>query len=189
VTIPEPQTDHSPQGFLRDLVKILPLGLALASTPIIIRLADLQPPWPAGIENASAVLVLLSALLSWRFARDVSDATLKRMLVIAGAGTIVFLIVYLALASLFIVRSTDGAHRVVAGYACTPEASLVYRENCPKLGADALSDATWDPALLWTASSLTVVRVALVTLWMLFTISLMGALGALVAKRAVNRAA
>jgi hypothetical protein len=89
-------------------------------------------------------------------------------LAVAGAALLAYLLLY----SFFVETVPGTGVRVVRGYVCTPDALLVYKESCPDLPRDALRDAEWESATLWTRSSVTMVRMALMASWLAFAAGL-----------------
>ena len=124
-----------------------------------------DPPWPNGIGYGSAALVAGGA--AWaHFGAGPGAIVSKRWVRAIAAGLVVIAVAYLSLHSLYVETIPGTAVRVVKGYACTPDALLVYGDSCPALGRDALRDAEWEAATLWTGSSVMVVRVGLAAAWL-----------------------
>jgi hypothetical protein len=169
------------EDFLRNLVKVLGVGAAFASIPLFASLAALQPPWPPAIGYVSAGLVLLASLAVWEWTRNSGRVRRRRWVIAATVLTLGGLFVYLVLFSLFVETIADTDMRVVRGFACTPDAQLVYGDACPDLPSDALRDAEWEPLNLWTRSSVTIVRLLLTASWLAFTAGLVAAVGVIVA--------
>ena len=162
----------------RDVAPRLPLGggskwvplvaiALLVAAPLLAAAAALDPPWPAHFGLVSAMLVAAcgaSAHLGLSVLPPLSGRVLRRLvpaLVLGG------LVTYLALASLFVEAIPGTGVRLVKGFVCTPDASLVYGNSCPGLSRDALRDADWEAATLWTGPSLLVARLSLVISWLL----------------------
>ena len=138
----------------------------LIAAPVLAAAGGLDPPWPAHFGYVSAAFV--AAVAGWAHYR--ARARTPRWLIPAliGAG----LLGYLALASLFVESVPLSDVRLVKGFACTADARLVYGDGCPALNRDALRDAEWEPATLWTASSLLAARMALVASWLVLVAGL-----------------
>jgi hypothetical protein len=173
--------------YLRDLIKVLGIGAAFASIPLLVALAGLQPPWPPAIGQVSAALVLLASLAAWEWVRASALKTRRRWIVMATLLTLSGLFAYLILYSLFVETVTGTDLRVVRGYTCTSEALAVYRNQCPELPRDALRDAEWEAPVLWTRGSITMVRIGLAATWLVFTAGLICAVGSIVAGRKLGR--
>lgn len=169
--------------YLKTLIKVLGIGAAFASIPLIAAFAELQPPWPPAIGHVSAALILLSSLLAWEWTRRSRLKHRRTWIVLAVAATLIGLFGYLILYSYFVEPMPGDQGRVVRGYDCTPPARLVYGELCPDLPRDALADAEWEALVLWTRSSVTTARIGLAAAWLLFTAGLIAAVGAIVAGR------
>jgi hypothetical protein len=159
---PPPATQAREPAWL----SILSLAL-LVATPAVAALLRLDPPWPNRIGYVSAALVAAGAgavhyrpSLPNRPARTWAGR-------IAAAAVVAGLIAYFVLSSLYVETIPRSGVRVVKGFACTKDALLVYGAACPDLGRDALRDAEWEPTNLWTASSVTMVRIALLASWLL----------------------
>jgi len=169
--------------YLSNIAKVLGVGAAFASLPFFASLTSLQPPWPPAIGFVSTALVLLASLVIWEWTRNSRVHNRRRLIAIAASLTIVGLMAYLIMYSLFVEEVSGSDARVIRGYECTRAAAMVYPEDCPDLPPDALPGAEWDSAQLWTRSSITAVRLALTISWLLFTAGLIGAVGAVVAGR------
>ena len=167
----------------------LPLaGLALLTgTPLLAAAAALDPPWPAHFGFVSAALVAGGAAAAHFGQLGVgrTGARLRRALI--PALVLGGLIAYLALASLFVEAIPGTGVRVVKGFVCTPDAALVYGNSCPGLSRDALRDAEWEAATLWTAPSLLVARLSLLVAWLLLVGGLALAAAAVEARRISGR--
>lgn len=141
------------------------LGLLMAM-PVLAGLLALDPPWPNEAGYVSVGLVAAGAgAAHYRvpLLERAGRPWLRRLtVVLIGAG----LLAYLILTSLFVETIPRSGVRVIKGFVCTPDALLVYGRSCPNLGRDALRDAEWEAATLWTGGSLTLVRVGLVMSWL-----------------------
>jgi hypothetical protein len=169
--------------YLKNLVKVLAIGASFAALPFFASLAALEPPWPPSIGYVSAALVLVASLIVWEWTRKARVVHRRRWIVVAAALTLVGLLSYLILYSLFVEPIPGRDLRVVRGYECTRQALLLYPDDCPHLGREVLQDAEWEAPVLWTRSSLTMTRVALAAAWLVFMMGLITAIGAIVAGR------
>ena len=168
--------------YLKNLLKVLGLGAAFATLPLFVSLAELQPPWPPAIGHVSAALVLMASLVVWEWTRRSKIKHRRRWILSGIALTLVGLLAYLTLYSIFIEPMPQGG-RVVRGYQCTGRALEVYADLCPDLPREALQDAEWEALVLWTRSSVTIARMSLAVSWLLWTAGLITCLGAIVAGR------
>ena len=138
---------------------------ALVALPAGAAFLAFDPPWPSGIGYASVALVAGAA--GWQhFSGGRGDWLTMRGARVIGVVLVVVAIAYLSLFSLFVETIPESGVRVVKGFTCTPDALLVYGNSCPALGRDALRDAEWEAATLWTGTSVMLVRVGLVTGWL-----------------------
>ena len=169
--------------YLKNLLKVLGVGAAFASLPLFASLAALEPPWPPAIGYVSAALILLASLIAWEWTRKSRQVHRRRWIMSGLALTLVGLLSYLILYSMFVEPIPGAGERVVRGYECTRQAQLVYRDECPDLSRDALKDAEWEALVLWTRSSVTIARVLLTLSWLVFMTGLITCLGAIVSGR------
>lgn len=153
------------------------LTALLIAIPALAALLGLDPPWPNYAGYVSAGIVALGAGAAHYSSPDPGRARNRWARAVIWVSLASGLIVYLVLSSLFIETIPRSGVRIVKGFVCTPDALLVYGKSCPNLGRDALRDAEWEAATLWTGTSLTIVRIGLVMSWM----SLVGGLAVIAA--------
>lgn len=173
--------------YFKDLLKVLALASALATVPLIAAFAKLQPPWPPAIEYVSAVFIVVCALIVWEWVRR-SRRSIRRGFIVAGLLlTVGGVATYLPVYSGYVTSDDSSDRRVVRGSACTAEAQLLYRDQCPDLPDEALREAGWNAELLWTRASILSSRMWLVGTWLCFITGLIAIVGASVAGRPTNR--
>jgi hypothetical protein len=170
-------------SYLRNLTGVLATGAAFAALPLFASLADLQPPWPPAIGYVSAAFVLIGSLAAWEWTRAAKVRNRRLWIIIATGVTLLGLVSYLTLYSMFIEIIPASGIRVIRGYECTSDALLLYGDQCPDLPRQALQDASWETVDLWTRSSVTKVRLGLAFSWLIFTAGLVLAVGSIVAGR------
>ena len=153
----------------------------LVAAPVLAAVAGLDPPWPAHFGYVSAAIVAAGA--GWAHYRTRAKTPRWLIPTLVGAG----LLAYLSLASLFVESVPMTDVRLVKGFTCTADARLVYGDGCPALNRDALRDAEWEPATLWTASSLLAARMALVASWLVLVAGLALAAAAVEQRRIAGR--
>ena len=169
--------------YLKNLLKVLGVGAAFATLPLFASLAKLEPPWPPAIGYVSAALILLASLIAWEWNRKSRQVHRRRWIVAGLALTLLGLLSYLILYSMFIEPIPGSDERVVRGYECNARALAVHGDLCPDLPREALMDAEWEALALWTRSSVTVARVLLTLAWLVFVTGLIACIGAIVAGR------
>lgn len=144
------------------LVRATAGGAVLALLLLAAWLGGLTPPdsaigWIAPLlALAIPAAVVGSGQVKWWLKRSVQAALLA--LLIAAAG------LYGWASSAYVIAGENGAP-LVRGTECTPDARLVFESDCPDLPSDALADAAYDPAQLWTAASIGRVRLMLGASW------------------------
>ena len=139
-------------------------GVVLALLLLAAWIGGLAPPAsPMGWLAALVVLAIPAGVIGsgqakWWTKRGVQGALLA--LLVTAAAT------YGWAHSSYVIVGEQGAP-LVRGTECTPDAKLVYESECPDLPSDALIDAAYDEAALWTAGSIGRVKLMLGTAWML----------------------
>ena len=173
--------------YLKDLLKILAFAASVATIPLLVAFAGLQPPWPPAVEYVSAVFILMAALAMWEWGRAAKTGVRRRLIIAGMVLTVAGIGAYLPLYSLYVVDVPNSKERVVRGTECTANARLLYPDSCPNLPPEALPSAEWNPETLWTSGSIMRVRLGLVAGWLGFTAGLIAFVGAVIAGRPVRR--
>lgn len=139
-------------------------GAVLALLLLAAWLGGLAPPGsPAGWLAALLALAIPAGAVAsggnGLWSRGAMRGALLALLVGAAAG-------YGWTRSAYVIAGENGAP-LVRGSECTPDARLVFESACPDLPSDALADAAYDPAALWTAASIGRVKSILAAAWTL----------------------
>jgi hypothetical protein len=174
------------EAYLKRVTGVLAIGAAFASIPLFASLSRLEPPWPPAIGYVSSAMVLVGSLIAWEWTRAARKAHRRRWIVVATALTLAGLLAYLTLYSMFVENIPGASDRLVRGYECTGDTRQMLElrgEVCSDLSLEALEDTGWEPGELWTQSSITAVRLGLVSSWLIFTAGLVVIVGAIVAGR------
>lgn len=149
-----------------------PLALAALAVAVCLALpvgaiwAQISPPWPRGVPLITVVIEAAAIGFAFQMLRASPPKTVRRTILSASVALAVLLSVYLVLVSYFTYETPTTKQLWAKGFTCTPEATLVYKDKCPDLGIDELKDAEYEAERLWTARSVTVIRVALVISWL-----------------------
>jgi hypothetical protein len=144
------------------LVRAATGGAVLALLLLAAWLGGLAPPaspigWLAALfALAIPAGVVASGRAAWWTGRAAQGALLA--LLLAAAAT------YGWAHSAYVIEGAQGMP-LVRGTTCTPDAKLVYESQCPDLPSDALADAAYDAAALWTAGSIGQVKLMLASAW------------------------
>ncbi|APZ98753.1 hypothetical protein BWQ93_09790 [Sphingopyxis sp. QXT-31] len=139
-------------------------GAVLALLLLAAWLGGLAPPAsPVGWLAALVALAIPAGVIGsgqakWWTKRGVQGALLALFVVAAAT--------YGWAHSGYVIAGEQGAP-LVRGTECTPDARLVYESECPDLPSDALIDAAYDEAALWTAGSIGRIKLMLGAAWML----------------------
>jgi hypothetical protein len=155
-----------------------------AAVPFAAQLASLSPPWPEGIVVITSIAELVALIVVYQFIKANRRIMVNRTILIATLALIAFGISYLALNAGYTFRVPTTKERFVRGYVCTANAELVFKEKCPSLDMDDLASAAYEADRLWTPKSITVMRVSLVSLWLMVFTSLSVVIGSFVVYQA-----
>jgi TIR domain len=155
--------------------------------PFIGAFIGLSPPWPRGAAVITAIVTVIATILFFSLLKPVSFRSLNRAIVASALGLTTLASTYLVAVSLFTYQTPTTKEHWAKGYACSAEALVVYKDKCPNLGIDELREAEFEAERLWTAQSVTVVRLILVLLWLGAFVAVSAILGGLLAHRARAR--
>jgi len=151
-----------------DLRSPLPYVIvAGALLPMVAAWLGVAPPWPTGSQYFTLALEAILVGATAAALHGVSRGLLRRLVVASTVVLVLGGMTYLAGFNTFtFVTPTTGEHWV-KGYVCTPEALSLpgYKEKCPFLDKDELSQAEYEAQRLWTLPSITAVKVSLAALW------------------------
>jgi hypothetical protein len=162
----------------------LAVGGGLA-TPALGSLAAIAPPWPPGVAFLSTVVVAVTIAVAFQVLRSRTATAMRRTFLASALLLGLASATYLLAVSFFVYQTPTTKERWAKGYTCTPEAVLLYKDKCPNLGVDELRGAEYEAERLWTASSVAVVKVSLVALWLLALIALAIQIGNFLAQHGV----
>lgn len=147
--------------------KILSWALGSAILPLLIGLVSLAPPWPDGAIQITSLLQTMVVLIVYHVISRRTKKFVGTILLTCFAIVLLFSMIYLSLLSEFVYQEPISKLRGIKGFICTKEASLVYSELCPLLNDRILSRGEWDATNFWTLQSITIVRLALITTWLM----------------------
>jgi hypothetical protein len=136
------------------------------AVPFVAALAALSPPWPPSIVLVTAVTELVALIYVYQFLKKARRKSINRILAVSGFLLVVFGASYLVAVSLYTYEVPTTHERFVKGYACTADASAVFKQRCPDLGIDELKTAEYEASRLWTERSIAVMRITIVALWL-----------------------
>lgn len=165
-------------------VKTLWAWMAVAaSVPLLANLAGLAPPWPSAIAYLTAIFEILMLIWAYHNFKGAGKIIIGKIINIGIPVLFVLLIGYLYVFSNFTYEIEGTGELGIRGYECTEKALRLYSEECPYIKPDNIKKAEWDPTILWTGDSISVVRTMLVTFWILVFIVLTSILGAFVVRQ------
>jgi hypothetical protein len=154
--------------------------ITTAALPLLAAAIGLAPPWPRG---AAAMTAIIGAFATGLVYHLVKERMINRLMRLAALALPITACGYLAAMSFFTFQTPTTKEHWAKGFVCTADAVAVYRDKCPNLGIDELRATEYQAERLWTSQSVTVVRVALVVLWMGIFVSVAIILGSFLASR------
>ncbi|GAC1501206.1 MAG: hypothetical protein NVS1B14_05510 [Vulcanimicrobiaceae bacterium] len=144
-----------------------PYVIALAlGLPFVAAALGFAPPWPRGmhiVTSAGEAALMVALVNTLRFA---NRGLLRRLATAASTVLAVSCLAYVTAGATFTYVTPRTGEHWVKGYVCTPEAAALYKSKCPFLGKDELQGAEYEAERLWTLPSITVVKVAMIALWL-----------------------
>lgn len=167
---------------LRELERFWAWIVAAAALPFLASLAQITPPWPPGITIITTAATLITLVLCYQTVRGKSRRNATKLLKKLSICLGIVALIYVFAISEYVVRGPDDI-ALVKGFICTGIAEQTFAELCPFLGAEQLKTAQWDPELLWTGSSISVVRTLLVAAWVATFVLLSAVLAAFIVHR------
>jgi hypothetical protein len=155
-------------------------GTALPFTGAFI---GLSPPWPRGAAVITAIVTVTAIILFFSLLKQVSFRSLIRSTILSAVVLAILASSYLVAISLFTYQTPTTMEHWAKGYVCSAESLVVYKDKCPNLGIDELREAEFEAERLWTAQSVTVVRLILLLLWLAAFVAISAIMGCLLAHR------
>jgi hypothetical protein len=155
------------------------MGGAVA-VPLVDYVARLGPPWPwaAGVPIITSIVELLTLILVFHFCSRSRRKAVSRRLVLMLVLLLVGFGTYLYVNSSFTFSSPVDGDKHVKGFALKPDvAPLITAEYSED---DALKGVEYRPEEVWTASSISLVRLSLLFLWLLSFACLSGIIASFV---------
>lgn len=138
--------------------------------PMVTIWIDVVPPPVSVTSVTTSTLELLAAIWVFQFWYRMSEPSLERRMKIAILCFSLGLVCFLGLSQSFVVSPGSGQERVIMGYAVRPDVVPVLNSS---YGVDdALRDNQYDPEKVWTRQSISVVKNALLLLWIFTFVSL-----------------
>jgi hypothetical protein len=143
-----------------------------AAVPLVDYAVRLGPPWPlaTGVPIITFIAELLTLICTFHFwyhssRRQVSSRIIASLILLS-----LFFGAYLYVDSSFTYSSPVNGEKYVKGFRLRPDvASLISTDFTPD---DALKSAEYNPAEVWTSSTITAMSLILLCLWLLSFISL-----------------
>src|SRR5579871_1875644 len=135
------------------------------SAPFITAFLDVIPPWPKGIAPITALVELLTLICAFQFLGSAGRRRLNRLMIISLLVVIMTGIAYLTLFIRFTFEIPTTKTIAASGFSCTAEALAVYRGVCPLASKEVLAAAQYEAPQIWQSWSIDVVRLSLLSVW------------------------
>jgi hypothetical protein len=152
--------------FLAQYWQLLAWALAASAVPLVAALASLTPAWPSGIAEVTAVAQLVVLALVFQLLRSGRRNVVSRIMVRWTIILCLLVPIYLLLIALFTYSEPISKRRFTKGFECTEHAKLVFPKECPLLGTDEISTASYEEDTLWTTRSVSAVKVLIDVMWL-----------------------
>jgi hypothetical protein len=113
----------------------------------------------------TAIVSLLAIFFAYQIAAGAVDRLRRALMIGAAVVAVLAAVGYAAGVALYTYQAPKTGQLSAKGFECTRDAALVYKDQCPALGPDALAEAAYQGGYLWTAGSIGLVEAALAGLW------------------------
>lgn len=147
----------------------LTIGGAIAA-PLVDLALKVGPPWPQGVPFISSISELLALIYIFHFWFSKSRKKLKTRMVVFLILCCLSLLMYLVLYSSYTFVSPATSNRYVKGFVLRPEVQELITNEFTE--DDALVGAEYDPKEVWKPWSITAMRVAILSFWLMMFVSL-----------------
>lgn len=150
------------------------------AVPLVDYVMRLGPPWPwaGGVPIITSVAELLTLICAFHFWSRSSRKGSSRQMVLLIVLLVICFGAYLYCNSTYTFASPVDNEKHAKGFTLRPDvAPLIAPDYTPD---DALESAEYRPEEVWTASSITIMRLTLLFLWLLSFISLSAAIASFV---------
>lgn len=156
-------------AFLRRLTAVLAAGAALAATPLLARLLNLQPPlsFGAGLSAFASILIFISALVAFCWGHAWPAARCRSVAGCSMAAAALSGVAYIILYQMLTIDIGHGELKV-RGFFCQDWAAKEY-PICPRLTSEELGQGRFNPAAFYTSESLAQAEYALLLTWLVLT--------------------
>lgn len=154
--LPDSAVAPRPRGAKAQLVAAMPAalgGMGVAALMAAIWAAGLAPP-ATGVALVGIGLAALIAPAAFAAGVGRRIARMRWGMPVLAAVLLLALMLFGWAFGQYVVGGPPAGGMLLRGSDCTDDAALVYGAACPDLPAEALVDAGWDPAMLWTPASI-----------------------------------
>ncbi|WP_139110475.1 hypothetical protein [Pseudomonas syringae] len=162
-------------NIVREVKKIALVAVGgLVLLPILAGLGGYTPPWPSGIAVITSLAELVILIVVYQLLSHANRSTANR--VIACLAIIIFFMsaVYATLNAVFVYQIPNRATRVVLGCGLSEKAIAIISEAafkpvsvCPGELSTLLASAQYDTDKVWSAHSVSLIKLLLVFSWLM----------------------
>lgn len=132
--------------------------------PLVDYLIQLGPPWPGGLPVITSIAELLVLIVSFHFWFRSPRKRVSRRLIIFLVLLILCFGAYLYCDSAYTFAAGANVTKSVKGFTLRPDvAPLISADFTPE---DALRSAEYQAEAVWTAESITAMRLILLSMWL-----------------------
>lgn len=164
--------NQPPQGFLafvKDFKSISGLiGKGALIAPILSLVFNVGPPWPSRIATPilTSLIELLVLTYIFQFWAPLSKKRKERRMKASCISVVISFLVYFWLFGSLVFDAPDARHRDVKGIGYSHAAELVISDSYTE--KDALKGAAYDPTKIWQPWSVYLMRLLVLTAWLVF---------------------
>lgn len=160
--------------------------IGASTTPIVLGLAGVNPPWPKSVTVMTAfgqLLAMVWAYQTMRGKRD--DPAIEAAMRFYLRLLIVFVGIYFSIHSFFVFTIPTDHELATKGFVCSPDAMRLddVARYCPFVPLDKIKDFGYETDMIWTGWSISVVQFLILAFWIASFFALAFFLAAFVVNR------
>jgi hypothetical protein len=142
--------------------------IGASTTPIVLGLAGINPPWPRSVTVMTAFGQLLAMVWAYQTMRGKKDdAAIEAAMRLYLRLLIVFVAIYFLIHSFFVFIVPTDHQLATKGFVCSPDAMRLddVARYCPFVPLDKIKDFGYETDMIWAGWSISVVQFLILAFW------------------------
>lgn len=153
------------------------LSWALGSSailPLLASFAGLSPFWPPGVPLLTSLFTLISVIICFQVLNRESKRVVTKIMIWSIIAFLFFLIAYLVIFSVFTTKLPTTGEMIYLGCGWSDFSKEIASDfmididqDCPGQFDRILRSAEYESSVVWTKSSLTIIRILALGFWLI----------------------